>query len=149
MAILDDFLTRTKSKVYTAENKPLFLIKALLGFIAATHLLMLPRFVAETDWEVLHSLMLFLWLTLGAIATVLSYGAFLVVMGLWFFLGDYVEKFLQVYVLSDWFKQGMGTAWASVWGLCLVGLPVLFMGALLAWNTWSEAEQEALENKEE
>lgn len=147
MAILDDFLTQTKGRIYTAANRPLFLFKVLVGFVSATHLLMLPRFVAETDWEVLHTLLLFLWLVAGVLLTVLSYGVFLVVVGLWLLLADYVEQFLQVYVLSDWFWEGMGTAWASTWAMCLVGIPVVLVVTLVAWNTWSEEERQALNNK--
>ena len=78
----------------------------------------------------------------------LSYGAFLVV-GLWFLAADYVEKFLQIYILSDWFQEGIGAAWATTWAVCLVGLPVLFAVALFAWHVWSEYEQQTLEGKQE
>lgn len=147
MAILDDFLARTKGRVYTAENKPLFLFKGFVLFIVATHVLMLPRLVAETDWDVLHSLLLFFWLTAGVLATILSQGAFFVIFGLWVLLSDYIEKLLLLYVLSDWFQEGMGAACASIWTMCLVGAPVMVALTLFAWNTWSEEEQETLANK--
>ena len=101
MIILDDFLIRSK-KLYEQE-KIIFFSVSIIVYIFFVHLLMLPSFLADTEWETLHTILLTIWYLAAALLSAVTYGGALVVIGILFLTAEWVQMQFFTLFLPPWF----------------------------------------------
>lgn len=142
MIILDDFLIRSK-KLYEQE-KIIFFSVSIIVYIFFVHLLMLPSFLADTEWETLHTILLTIWYLAAALLSAVTYGGALVVIGILFLTAEWVQMQFFTLFLPPWFFEGVWRALSFTWAVGLALLPVLAFFLYFAW----EAEKEVLEKED-
>lgn len=144
MALLDDFFVR--SKQLKKEKKWKFYTISCLAYIVFIHAFMLPSYVAETGWDTLHSILLFIWFLIAALVTIGTTGAALIVVGGVFWIAEWFQLNVLVLLLPDWLFEGMWKRLTFTWSMGLLLLPIIVLIITLINRLAEEGGMEEVEH---